>query len=69
MMLVPCQAAAPTQHRADDDHVAASLAFRAIELNEASIAAHSLPALERQILHASDADAAEDRATASMKSK
>ena len=43
------------------DHVAAPAAFGAEKLDERALAAHALPRLERHVLHALDADAAEDR--------
>src|SRR5262249_33943736 len=45
----------------DLDHVATPAAFGPIELNERAVAAHPVPALERHVLHAPNADAAIDR--------
>src|ERR1700745_3589175 len=45
----------------DLDHVHAPEAFGAVELDVAAAPAEPLPRRQRQILHLSDADAAEDR--------
>ena len=45
------------------DDVAAPFALGAVELDEGAFAAHARPRLERHVLHAAHADAAEDRNT------
>src|SRR6478672_11526816 len=42
------------------DDIEAPFAFGAVELDEGAVATHPVPALERHILHALDADAAEN---------